>query len=1041
MRLRLRFAAPLAPLLLAGQANAITQPPHDAATAQCVQCHIPYGGANASSQAAGMATAGSSATTLFDSAKTWTAGAWTGGVITFTSGANNGNYRTITSNSATSVSWTGALATPLTGGESYQIGKTTYDDIENKCRACHSATGLASTMTNVGLHVVNGGTTVIGCGKCHEPHNVDPNTGRGNGLLRLSIRWPTATATLAYPASPGNRFIATSAPWNGICQICHTQTTHHRNDGTGADHFPTMDCMSCHKHQDRFAHGGGGGGGTGCADCHGHDPGFPLGGGKVSLGAASFQSHSTHTENDSDDVRGPNVACAECHDTNAFPFFNSGTDVNGDGKITLAETDACETCHSSSGTYDGVNDPVFGAKPNWQTGIYAADNKTLQTGKDRWCAGCHDEAPALIGGVQAPWVAGEESFVTDWGATGYGFYKTGHGLPANQVYPWTVKAGSPQQRGGAGLACDACHDTSVAHVDGVTRSYSAARTPAGYQAGYRLKPVGGVAPMQIPRVYQSADPSVKPEDFPLCLSCHNARPFTSSASPVATNYRDDTANRNDHNFHLGQQPLSFRSDWAGDASSPDSRATCITCHNVHGSRQPAMINDGLLTSRGLSMAYSNASTGTPPAGLSLADSTSAGWHMYETQYTAANPSGLCSQSCHYNADPNAWTFYTRLPYDVAGPQIAHVYGAAASSVISIRFNKPVYGPTGNALTTSDLVLTDAVGRAITAVDHVAGGNVAIVTLSAVLDGGFGVSAVAPSTSGGGYDHAGIYDALGNRLPATPVVIAAADTTAPTLTMGSPAAGATGVAVNAPLSFTLADTESGVVWPSLTVTLTGSLGYTGNYTFAQLSRTGSASSYAATFTAASNFGANETITVTVVAVDAMGNPLSPPAWSFITTAAAPVPVTVRLHPSGAGTSTDSWTVSPLNGWGTALDTNDATTYAQGTVAATTFYVNADDPPAFTGATTGISVTAVIQINAGTGTFPFTLGWRVGATGATGSASVSVANTDGWATKTVTVDGAGLTNADITNLQLFVTRSAAGAHTDRVTELYSDVTYLP
>ena len=90
---------------------------------------------------------------------------------------------------------------------------------------------------------------------------------------------------------------------------------------------------------------------------------------------------------------------------------------------------------------------------------------------------------------------------------------------------------------------------------------------------------------------------------------------------------------------------------------------------------------------------------------------------------------------------------------------------------------------------------------------------------------------------------------------------------------------------------------------------------------------------------------------------------------------------------------------------------------------------------------ISLTAVIQINSGTGSFPFTLGWRVGAAGATQSASVSVASTDGWATKTVTIDGLGLSYADIVNLQAFVARNPSGTHTDRVTEVYADVTYLP
>lgn len=392
----------------------------------------------------------------------------------------------------------------------------------------------------------------------------------------------------------------------------------------------------------------------------------------------------------------------------------------GKTSFTLSETDVCENCHSSSGVYDGVNDPNFGAKNNWQGGIYNADNATLKAGKDRWCASCHDEAPAYIGGVLAPWVAGEEGVDTDWGTTGYGFYKTGHGLPSSAVYPWTLKTGSTQQRNGAGLTCDACHDTTASHVDGVARSYTHSPNPAGYQSGYRLKSVAGMVPMQMPRVYQSADPSVKPEDFPLCLSCHDARPFT-SVSAKATNYRDDVAGRNDHNFHLALQDKVFRSDWSFDASVPDSRPTCITCHNVHGSTQIAMINDGLLTSRGMNLTYSNAGAGTPPVGLSLADSNHTAWHMNQTQYSPSNPACLCAQNCHYNPDPNFWDFYTRSPFDNALPQILSAYGTSAGNLVSVRFSKPVFGPTGLALQPADLALADASGRTITAVDHVAGG--------------------------------------------------------------------------------------------------------------------------------------------------------------------------------------------------------------------------------------------------------------------------------------------------------------------------------
>ncbi len=39
---------------------------------------------------------------------------------------------------------------------------------------------------------------------------------------------------------------------NGICQVCHTQTTHWRSDGTLADHFGGWRCTVCHPHEKGF---------------------------------------------------------------------------------------------------------------------------------------------------------------------------------------------------------------------------------------------------------------------------------------------------------------------------------------------------------------------------------------------------------------------------------------------------------------------------------------------------------------------------------------------------------------------------------------------------------------------------------------------------------------------------------------------------------------------------------------------------------------------------------------------------------------------
>ncbi|MBW2174486.1 MAG: hypothetical protein JRF64_07590 [Deltaproteobacteria bacterium] len=98
--------------------------------------------------------------------------------------------------------------------------------------------------------------------------------------------------------------------------------------------------------------------------------------------------HETHLTH----VRGPAIGlgldCAQCH---------TGTpDQNN------VDDNSCNSCHSSGGVFDGVNDPNIGAKNNWmnkgssasatQSLIY--ENGTLKSGKEKWCATCHDAPDA-----------------------------------------------------------------------------------------------------------------------------------------------------------------------------------------------------------------------------------------------------------------------------------------------------------------------------------------------------------------------------------------------------------------------------------------------------------------------------------------------------------------------------------------------------------------------------------------------------------------------------------------------------------------------
>ena len=134
-----------------------------------------------------------------------------------------------------------------------------------------------------------------------------------------------------------NSFADGDTTYNGVCEVCHTLTTYHRNNAWGDDtHYVANNCISCHRHTDGFAHGGGEG--AGCEDCHGKDA--------DNGGAGTTQSHSTHMENDADDLKGPHITCGDCHDTDNYPKFKDGKDLFKPLSVTIAIVKA---------VYNGVN--------------------------------------------------------------------------------------------------------------------------------------------------------------------------------------------------------------------------------------------------------------------------------------------------------------------------------------------------------------------------------------------------------------------------------------------------------------------------------------------------------------------------------------------------------------------------------------------------------------------------------------------------------------------------------------------------------------
>jgi len=281
--------------------------------------------------------------------------------------------------------------------------------------------------------------------------------------------------------------------------------------------------------------------GTRCTTCHDHFPGS--GRDFFTPQLPGPQSHEAHLNA----KKGPKIAdCTDCHDAVDFGLF-------ADGK-SLSLTDVCDGCHSPGGAYNGVSDVIVGAKSNWSVGVYEAGSNTLKEDKEDWCKTCHDAGVSVVKGVAAPNVVGDNAT--------YGFNVSGHG------------------KLGIDSTCVDCHDASYKHADHKSRTYQADLD--NYLNGYRL-----LTGMHVPRFQ-----SYGPEDFQLCMSCHNYDKVFGELS----NFRNETTLKLLHDYHLGdlfQVIYAWDSDWDDEI---DSAMSCPACHNVHGSPSPAMARHGELIS-------------------------------------------------------------------------------------------------------------------------------------------------------------------------------------------------------------------------------------------------------------------------------------------------------------------------------------------------------------------------------------------------------------------------------------------------------------
>ncbi|RJR16408.1 MAG: CxxxxCH/CxxCH domain-containing protein [Nitrospiraceae bacterium] len=110
-----------------------------------------------------------------------------------------------------------------------------------------------------------------------------------------------------FNSTGANSFADGNGVYDGICEVCHTQTFYHRNNPSGNhSHNNGVKCTVCHTHSEGFK-------GTGCDVCHGYPPVNATSGGPAGLadyngstGSATAGAHALH-------VNTIGYSCNECH--------------------------------------------------------------------------------------------------------------------------------------------------------------------------------------------------------------------------------------------------------------------------------------------------------------------------------------------------------------------------------------------------------------------------------------------------------------------------------------------------------------------------------------------------------------------------------------------------------------------------------------------------------------------------------------------------------------------------------------------------------
>jgi predicted CXXCH cytochrome family protein len=267
------------------------------------------------------------------------------------------------------------------------------------CTSCHDPHNAAS---NKGELLRNADDSAL-CGNCHKTmldgystagsvnnHNgtkvcLDCHTTHGSNNILL-IRNVINGTRVNFQNFTGTTSGFANAAGTGVCQVCHSATSHYTSDGSGTDHNTGLKCIDCHGHNTGFKPNGD------CSSCHGFPPGtgtpvkYGPNGWTPPTNGDEHASHMTHLAAAPFFLTGQD-ACKRCHG-GTIPR----TDHNK-GKATAG----IDFSAGGSGTFNDGG--TAGMTKTWDDSCTNVSCHTPSTGTRYWttptgCNGCHGFPPA-----------------------------------------------------------------------------------------------------------------------------------------------------------------------------------------------------------------------------------------------------------------------------------------------------------------------------------------------------------------------------------------------------------------------------------------------------------------------------------------------------------------------------------------------------------------------------------------------------------------------------------------------------------------------